>query len=109
VDYVDYGAKVAAAVSGGDFQRGILLCGTGIGMSITANRWPKVRATLCNEMLSAIFSRRHNDSNILVMGARIIGDVHAKEIVRAWFETPFDGGRHQARLEKIETVCRTAC
>jgi ribose 5-phosphate isomerase B len=106
VDYPDYGIKVAASVSSGKFSRGILLCGTGIGMSIVANRFARVRAALCNDLFSAVMSRRHNDSNVLVMGGRVIGDVLAVEILKAWLETPFEGGRHQARLDKFnETGC----
>lgn len=104
VDYPDFGAKVALAVSNGEFERGILLCGTGIGMSMVANRFPHVRAALCNDLFSAIMSRRHNNANILVMGGRVIGDVLAEEIVNIWLNTPFEGGRHQMRLEKFDTV-----
>lgn len=106
VDYPDYGTKVASLVSSGRFERGILLCGTGIGMSIVANRFSNVRAALCNDLFSAIMSRRHNNSNILVMGGRVIGDVLAIEILKAWLETPFEGGRHQARLEKFNETGR---
>lgn len=101
VDYPDYAIRVASYISAGKFTRGILLCGTGIGMSIVANRFSKVRAALCNDLFSAIMSRRHNDSNVLVMGGRVIGDVLAIEILKAWLETPFEGGRHQARLDKF--------
>jgi ribose 5-phosphate isomerase B len=101
VDYPDYAIRVASYISAGKFTRGILLCGTGIGMSIAANRFSNVRAALCNDLFSAIMSRRHNDSNVLVMGGRVIGDVLAIEILKAWLETPFEGGRHQARLDKF--------
>ncbi|MFO7665454.1 MAG: ribose 5-phosphate isomerase B [Desulfobacterales bacterium] len=101
VDYPDYAIKVASLVSAGKFDRGILLCGTGLGMSIVANRFSNVRATLCNDLFSAIMSRRHNNSNMLVMGGRVIGDVLAIEILKAWLETPFEGGRHQARIDKF--------
>lgn len=104
VDYPDYAIKVATRVSAGIFNRGILLCGTGIGMSIVANRFANVRAALCNDIFSAIMSRRHNDSNLLVMGGRVIGDVLAIEILKAWLETPFEGGRHQARLDKFNDM-----
>jgi ribose 5-phosphate isomerase B len=104
VDYPDYGIKVASSVSDGKFNRGILLCGTGIGMSIVANRFSNVRAALCNDLFSAIMSRRHNNSNLLVMGGRVIGDVLAIEILKAWLETPFEGGRHQARLDKFNNI-----
>ena len=95
VDYVDFGIKVSTMVSTGKYERGILLCGTGLGMSMVANKFPHVRAALCNDLFSAIMSRRHNNSNILVMGGRVIGEELAREIVRAWLETPFEGGRHQ--------------
>jgi len=104
VDYPDYGAKVAELVSKGEVQRGILICGTGIGMSIVANKFPGVRAALCNEPLSAFLSRRHNDSNILVMGGRLVGKVMAKEIVKTWLKAPFEGGRHELRLRKITVI-----
>ena len=104
VDYPDYGIKVASLVSAGKFDRGILLCGTRIGMSIVANRFSNVRAALCNDLFSAIMSRRHNNSNVLVMGGRVIGDVLAIEILKAWLETPFEGGRHQARIDKFNEM-----
>ena len=102
VSYVTYGKKVAGAVSKGEFPRGILLCGTGLGMSMVANRFPKVRAALCSDVFSARMSRVHNDANILVMGGRIIGDVLAFELVRTWLETEFEGGRHQDRIQCID-------
>jgi len=104
VDYPDYGIKVASLISAGKFDRGILLCGTGIGMSIVANRFSNVRAALCNDLFSAIMSRRHNNSNVLVMGGRVIGDVLAIEILKAWLDTPFEGGRHQKRLDKFNNI-----
>ncbi|MBA3034871.1 MAG: ribose 5-phosphate isomerase B, partial [Desulfobacterium sp.] len=97
VDYPDYGIKVASLVSAGEFTRGILLCGSGIGMSIVANRFSNIRAALCNDLFSAIISRKHNNSNVLVMGARIIGEALAVEILKSWLETAFEGGRHQQR------------
>lgn len=104
VDYPDFGMKVAGAVSDGRFRRGILLCGTGLGMSMVANRFPHVRAALCHDLFAAEMARRHNDANILVLGGRVIGDVLAFEIVRVWLETPFEGGRHQGRLEKFDAM-----
>ena len=104
VDYPDFGIKVASMVSAGKFERGILLCGTGIGMSMVANKFPYVRAALCTDLFSSIMSRRHNNSNILVMGGRVVGDVLAMEIVKAWLETPYDGGRHQRRLDKFDRI-----
>lgn len=104
VDYPDFGIKVAEAVSRGRFDRGILICGTGIGMSMVANRFPHVRAALCNDLFSAKMSKMHNNANILVMGGRVIGDILAREIVDTWLETAFEGGRHQARLEKFDRI-----
>ena len=102
VDYTDFGKAVARKVSDGSFQRGVLICGTGLGMSMVANRFPGVRAALANDLFSAIMSRRHNDSNVLAMGGRLIGDALALQLVDAWLETPFEGGRHQRRLEKMD-------
>lgn len=99
VDYPDYGRQVAAQVAEGRYPRGILLCGTGLGMSMVANRFPGVRAALCHDLFGAIMSRKHNDANILVLGGRVTGDVLAAEIVAAWLDTPFEGGRHQKRLD----------
>ena len=107
VDYPDFGIKVASMVSTGKFERGILLCGTGIGMSMVANKFPHVRAALCSDLFSAIMSRRHNNSNILVLGGRVVGDALAMEMVRAWLETPFDGGRHQLRIDKFDQINST--
>jgi ribose 5-phosphate isomerase B len=104
VDYPDYGAKVSEAVSKGTMDRGILICGTGIGMSIVANRFPKVRAALCHDHFTAQMSREHNDANVLVMGERVIGKGVALEIVKTWLETEFAGGRHQLRLNKIDQI-----
>jgi len=104
VDYSDFGIQVAKKISSGEFKRGILVCGSGIGMSMVANRFKSVRAALCNDLFSATMSRRHNDSNILVMGGRVIGSELAKEIVRTWIETPFEGGRHRNRIEKFDRI-----
>lgn len=104
VDYPDFGEKVADAVSAGKVERGILICGTGIGMSIVANKFPNIRAALCNELFSAKMSRLHNDANVLVLGGRIIGKDLAKEIVRIWITTPFEAGRHIDRLKKITFI-----
>ena len=104
VDYPDYGARVAGGVSTGKFSRGVLLCGSGIGMSMVANRFPGVRAALCNDLFSAIMCRKHNDANILVLGGRVIGETLAIAIVEAWLETDFEGGRHQSRLDKFDTL-----
>lgn len=104
VDYVEFGIKVSTMVSTGKYERGILLCGTGLGMSMVANKFPHVRAALCNDLFSAIMSRRHNDSNILAMGGRVIGEELARQIVKTWLETPFDGGRHQLRIKKFDRI-----
>jgi ribose 5-phosphate isomerase B len=104
VDYVDFGRQVAAAVSEGRAPRGILLCGTGLGMSMVANKFPRVRAALCTGVFAAALSRRHNDANILVLGGRVTGDGLALEIVRIWLETPFEGGRHLGRIEKFDRL-----
>lgn len=104
VDYPDYGAKVGQAVSDGDYERGILLCGTGIGMSITANKFAGVRATLVHDNYTARMSRLHNDSNILVIGARTTGISTAFDIVETWLTTQFEGGRHTLRINKISDL-----
>ena len=104
VDYPDFGEKVSDAVSRGDVDRGILICGTGIGMSIVANKVPGIRAALCQEDYSAKMSRLHNDANVLVLPGRIIDKERAIEIVKAWFTTDFEGGRHQRRLDKIKDI-----
>jgi len=104
VDYPDFGEKVSRMVSAGDVDRGILICGTGIGMSMVANKFPKVRAALCNDLFSAKMSRLHNDANVLVLGGRIIGKDLAAEIVRTWLDTAFEGDRHMRRLQKIKNI-----
>jgi ribose 5-phosphate isomerase B len=106
VDYPDYAEAVADAVSKGKVERGILICGTGIGMSIVANKFKNVRAALCNDIFTAKMSRLHNDANILCLGGKIIGKDLAKEIVHIWFSTHFEGGRHEKRLEKINLIER---
>jgi ribose 5-phosphate isomerase B len=106
VDYPDFAGKVARGVSEGLFERGILICGTGIGMSISANKFPHVRAALCHNLFTARLSREHNDANILVMGERVIGKGLAQEMVRIWLETGFEGGRHQRRVEKMNAFDR---
>jgi len=104
VDYPDFGEKVSDAVSSGKIELGILICGTGIGMSIVANKFPGVRASLCNDLFTAKMSRLHNDANILVIGGRIVGKDLAKEIVKTWVSTPFEGDRHRRRLDKITKI-----
>ena len=101
VDYPDYGRAVAEAVASGRAGRGVVVCGTGIGMSIAANRIPGVRAALCHDSLSARLSRQHNDANVLAMGGRLLGVETAKDCLKAFMETPFEGGRHQNRVDKL--------
>ena len=102
VDYPDYAHKVASAVAQGEFDRGLLVCGTGLGMSMAANKHPGVRAALCSEPLSAAMSRAHNDANVLCLGGRVVGTGLAEEIVLAFLTAKFQGGRHARRVEKIE-------
>jgi ribose 5-phosphate isomerase B len=104
VDYPDYAEKVAAAVASGQFEQGVLICGTGIGMSIAANKVHGIRAALCNEIFSAKMARAHNNANILCLGARVVGPSVAQEIVRAYFTGGFEGGRHAQRVEKINLL-----
>lgn len=101
VDYPDFALKVALLVSSKEVNRGILVCGTGIGMSIVANKVKGIRASLVQDIYTAIQSRKHLDANVLALGGRITGKGLAEEIVRVWLETPFEGGRHQRRIEKI--------
>ncbi len=109
VDYPDFGERVSELVSTGKVDRGILICGTGIGMSIVANKFAGVRAALCSETYSAKMSRLHNDANVLVLPGRIINSQTAAEIVRVWFTTSFEGGRHQGRLNKIQAIEARLC
>jgi len=102
--YVDFGKQVSESISTNAFERGILLCGTGLGMSMVANRYPHVRAALCSDVFSVRMSREHNDSNILVLGGRLIGDILAFELVKTWLETKFEGGRHLTRLEGFDSL-----
>ena len=101
VDYPDYGAMIANSILTGDAQFGIAICGSGIGISIAANRFKGIRAALCHSGLGAALSRKHNDANILALGARLIGDAEAKECVERFLSTEFEGGRHAARVEKL--------
>lgn len=103
-DYPDTAHAVAARVASGDADRGVLACGSGIGMSMAANRHAGVRAALCGELLSARWSRSHNDANVLCLGARLVGVEHALEILRVWMETPYAGDRHARRVAKIDRV-----
>ncbi len=101
VDYPDYGTKAAQAIVAGDAQFGVIICGSGIGISIAANRVAGARAALCHSGLAASLSRQHNDANILALGARLIGDGEAKECVTRFLTTDFEGGRHAARVAKL--------
>lgn len=101
VDYPDFGAAVAQALKAGKASRGIAVCGTGIGISIAANRHAWVRAGLCHDVTSARLCRQHNDANVLALGARLIGEEVAKDCVDAFLATEFEGGRHQRRADKL--------
>jgi ribose 5-phosphate isomerase B len=100
-DYSDYAIQVSEAVAKKDYDRGILVCGTGIGMSIAANKVRGVRAALVSDMFTAKVTREHNDSNVLCLGGRTVGPQIALEIVRIWLKTEFEGGRHQRRIDKF--------
>jgi ribose 5-phosphate isomerase B len=104
VDYPDVAVVVGRKVASGEVPRGILICGTGLGMSIAANKVPGVRACLCYDTYMARMSRAHNDCNILVLGGRVVSPLAAQEILSVWLETDFDGGRHQNRLDKITRI-----
>ena len=101
VDYPDFAGAVAGAVAAGRAERGLLVCGTGIGMSIRANREPGVRAAKCNDPLEARMARAHNDANVLCLGARVLDASVAEELVTLFLSTPFEGGRHAARVAKL--------
>jgi len=103
-DYPEIARAVAEKISRKEFARGILVCGSGIGMSIVANRFPGVRAALCHDLSSARLSREHNDANLLVLGGRFLGKELAREITQVWLESAFQGGRHQRRLDQIESL-----
>ncbi|HUI93410.1 MAG TPA: ribose 5-phosphate isomerase B [Chitinivibrionales bacterium] len=103
-DYPIYSARAAAKVSNGTFKRGIVICGSGIGASIVANRFKGVRAALCVTPQMAAMSRLHNDANMLVLGQRTTPDETATEILKNWLSTPFEGGRHEHRVKMIDTV-----
>ncbi len=101
VDYPDYGTALAESIASGKAERGVAICGTGIGISIAVNRHPGVRAALCHDETSARLAREHNDANVLALGARLIGVEVAKGCLRAFLETEFAGGRHAARVAKL--------
>ena len=104
VDYPDYALSVAEAVTSGECERGILICGTGIGISISANKVPGIRAALCTNGFMARMSREHNNANVLALGERIVGLDLAIDIVDIWLKTEFLGDRHQKRVDKIEAI-----
>ena len=101
VDYPDFANRLARALKSGEAARGLIVCGTGIGISIAANRHAHVRAALCHDTTSARLARQHNDANVLAMGARLIGEEVARECLKVFLETPFDGGRHVGRVAKL--------
>lgn len=104
VDYPDFGEKVARKVSRGEAEKGVLVCGTGIGMSIVANKFPGVRAALAADPYMAKMAKQHNNANILVLGGRVIDEDEAREMVATWLDSDFEGGRHQGRLDKIAAL-----
>lgn len=103
-DYMDWGVEAVQGVSQGEFERGILICGTGLGMNIMANKFSGIRATPCYDLYTARMAREHNDSNILILGGRITAAGLAKEIVKVWLVTEFQGERHQKRLDKLRQI-----
>jgi ribose 5-phosphate isomerase B len=102
VDYPDYAHELAREILSTRADRGVLICGTGIGMSVTANRHAGIRAALCHDAYTAEMARRHNNANVVCMGARVVGPGVAEQIVEVFLDTPFEGGRHQRRVDKIE-------
>ena len=104
VDYPDFARVVAEGVAGGAFDRGILVCGTGVGMAIAANKVDGVRSAAIVDADTARMSREHNDLNVLTLGARVLPELRAREIVKAFLETPFEGGRHSGRVQKIHAI-----
>lgn len=105
-DYPDFARRAAERVRSGEADRGIIICATGIGMAMVANKVPGIRAAVCNDLYTARYSRLHNDANVLTLGARVIGPGLAEEIVGLWMDTPFEGGRHTRRLDKLAEVER---
>lgn len=108
-DYPDFALAVAREVSQGRAERGILICGSGIGMAIAANKVPGIRAVVCGDTQNAEMSRRHNDCNVLCLGARIISEAVCQNIVQVWLQTKFEGGRHQGRVDKITAMEHKIC
>jgi ribose 5-phosphate isomerase B len=104
VDYPDFGLAVAEAVRNGECEKGIIVCGTGLGISISANKVPGIRAALCTDSFMAKMSREHNDANVLAIGARVVGTGLALDIVETWLKAEFLGGRHKTRVDKISQI-----
>ncbi|MEM8885825.1 MAG: ribose 5-phosphate isomerase B [Planctomycetota bacterium] len=109
VDYPEFGSAVGEAVVAGDAERGVVVCGTGIGISMAANKVPGVRAALVHDRFTTEMSRKHNDANVLALGARTMDERHARELLELWLATAFEGGRHERRVGKINALDRTAC
>lgn len=109
VDYPDYAAVVAQQVSDGQLDRGVLICGTGIGMAIAANKYPGVRAAPCNDEVTAEISRRHNNLNVLCLSADLLSSRVAERMIEVWVGTEFEGGRHARRIDKISSIEKTCC
>jgi ribose 5-phosphate isomerase B len=107
VDYPDFAGKVAADVSSGKADQGVLICGTGIGMSIAANKYPNVRAALVHDEFTAQMARQHNNANILVLGGRVLAPEEGAKLVEIWLDGKFEAGRHQQRLDKIVQIEQT--
>ncbi len=109
VDYPDYAVEVARRVGKKEVDRGLLICGTGIGMSMAANKVRGVRAAACQDVLTSEMSRRHNDANVLCLSADLVGEDQMTQMIKIWLETPFEGGRHARRVEKIAKIEAEQC
>ena len=104
VDYPDFAEAVAMAIKNSKAERGVLVCGTGVGIAIAANRFPWVRAGVCHDVTSARLTRAHNNANVIALGARLIGSETAKDCLKAFLETPYEGGRHDRRVDKLSKL-----
>lgn len=104
VDYPDYAERLCRALLDGQAERGVLMCGTGLGIAMAANRFPGIRAALCHDEFTARLSRQHNDANVLVMGGRTTTPAVAEAMLDVWLATPFEGGRHQRRIDKLDAL-----
>jgi ribose 5-phosphate isomerase B len=104
VDYPDFAEAVAMAIKNNEAERGVLVCGTGVGVAIAANRFPWVRAGVCHDVTSARLTRAHNNANVIALGARLIGSETAKDCLKAFLETPYEGGRHDRRVDKLSKL-----